>query len=78
VDIVEDILHCLLSVRCYYIFVISALVSVYRDHSKSPRRSTHGQTDAEGRPVASVDELSIVGHSEEADLTSVFEKTGEQ
>lgn len=47
-----------------------------RDRSKSPRRSTHGMTDGDGRPVASVDELTLVGHTEDADMYTVFEKSG--
>ena len=55
---------------------VSLLTVFSRDRSKSPRRSTHGLMDPTGRPVASVDELSLVGHSEDADLYTVFEKSG--
>ena len=51
---------------------------VAREHSKSPRRpNPHSVTDEEGRLVQIVDELSMVGYSEDTDVYTVFERTGQ-
>ena len=43
--------------------------------SKSPRKP-YSQVDEFGVPVAGVDELSLVGHPEDTEVSQVFEKTG--
>lgn len=46
-----------------------------RDRSKSPRRSNPDYIDGEGH-IPGIDELSMVGHSDEPDLQQIFEHTG--
>ncbi|GAB1600281.1 hypothetical protein Ahia01_000305800, partial [Argonauta hians] len=48
-----------------------------RERSKSPRRpNPHSIHDEDGRPMAIVDELSLIGHSEDVDVHQVYEITG--
>ena len=52
----------------------------YRDRNgcKSPRRPTlHGLQDEEARALTTVDELSLVGLSEDTDVSQVFDKNGQ-
>ena len=43
--------------------------------AKSPRKP-YSQVDEYGVPIAGVDELSLVGHPEDTEVSHVFEKNG--
>ena len=66
----------LIKLNCYTYFCSLGTGSEKTKPALPQRANSHPALDFEGRPLPTVDELSLVGYSDDVEVSQLFEKAG--